>query len=149
MDAWDRSPEESPQAWQAFQVYRDTGAERSLAKTADAVGKSVALMERWSSRHDWVRRADAFDVWLDTRAREDSLARHKRVRHVALETTELAVVQLRERLGREGSELRVGELARVLDSLVRITGVAEPEPEGQTFESLFAQFQTVPNVEGD
>ena len=62
---WERLPEESTEAFEAFREYRDMGAERSLAKVGQALGKSTALMERWSSTHDWVKRVNAWDDELE------------------------------------------------------------------------------------
>ncbi len=52
---------ETPVAFQAFVIYRDMGPERSLAAVGRKLGKSKALMERWSSRHGWVLRAHLHD----------------------------------------------------------------------------------------
>lgn len=68
---WERQEQESAQAFQAFTMYRDMGAERSLAKVAQKVGKSKALMERWSRRWQWVIRADAWDDEVDRQSRKE------------------------------------------------------------------------------
>jgi hypothetical protein len=75
---WERQADESPQAWEAFALYRDMGNDRSLSKVATSLEKSPELMGRWSSGHSWVARALAYDVWKDraTQAlRESSQAR--------------------------------------------------------------------------
>jgi hypothetical protein len=53
---WERQDNESQEAWEAFGVYLEMGAQRSLAKTATHLGKSDTLMEGWSSRHKWGNR---------------------------------------------------------------------------------------------
>lgn len=63
--AWERQPEETPKAYEAFCAYRDMGSDRTLAKVGEQLGKSDALMERWSAKYDWVRRAAAWDDELD------------------------------------------------------------------------------------
>lgn len=65
---WERLPEESTEAFEAFKEYRDMGAERSLAKVGQSLGKSTALMERWSSTHDWVKRVTAWDDEVEREA---------------------------------------------------------------------------------
>ena len=49
---------------------RDMGAERSLAKVAQKLGKSKALMERWSVRWQWGQRAEAWDAEFDRMVRD-------------------------------------------------------------------------------
>ncbi len=68
-ELWERQEGESAQAFQGFAAYRDMGAERSLAKVAQKLGKSKALMERWSVRWQWVVRSDAWDDELDRQTR--------------------------------------------------------------------------------
>jgi hypothetical protein len=43
----------TPNAQAAFEVHRDFGPSRTLKKTAELVGKSLSLMEKWSSAHNW------------------------------------------------------------------------------------------------
>ncbi len=64
-DPWERREVETDPAWAAFRAYRDMGLERSLAKVAEDLGKSLQLMERWSSKHRWVMRSTAFDIETD------------------------------------------------------------------------------------
>lgn len=58
---WERQPDEGPKPFEAFAIYRDMGNERSIAKVAKKLGKSEALLHRWSSKFDWVTRAAAWD----------------------------------------------------------------------------------------
>jgi hypothetical protein len=74
---WERQPEESDQAWDAFVVYRDTPLDpdpnartvRSNRETARRVGKTRALMDKWATRHSWKARALAYDNDLDRERR--------------------------------------------------------------------------------
>lgn len=65
MNPWDRTDKESEEAWEAFVVYRDMGARRSLPLVAEACGKSASLMQGWSAKHDWPNRARGYDRWQD------------------------------------------------------------------------------------
>ena len=68
---WERQPKESPPAFQAFVVYRDLGlGTRSNAKVARELGKSITLINRWSSRWNWVRRVEEYDAELDREIRD-------------------------------------------------------------------------------
>jgi hypothetical protein len=62
---YDRETDESAKAFDAWTVYRDLGAERSLQKASEMYyghGANVGQFERWSRRYGWVERARAFDV---------------------------------------------------------------------------------------
>jgi len=68
---------ESAAAFRAFQIYRDLGPARSLAKAWQAYresrGEPVTRVPgpraRWSVKYEWVKRAAEFDAVLDTAAR--------------------------------------------------------------------------------
>lgn len=68
--AWERQPGESEEAYEAFTDYYKN-PKRSQKKTAKAVGKSEALIYRWSVRWHWSERAREYDNAL---VREDYLA---------------------------------------------------------------------------
>ena len=70
-DPWEWLPEESARAYDAFCCYREMGHQRSIAKVAHAIGRSVRLLERWSSAHRWVVRAFCYDNYLDLRQRRN------------------------------------------------------------------------------
>ena len=77
--AWERQPGESARAFEAFQHYRDAGADRSNAKTGQALGKSKTLIDSWSSRWEWVRRVEMFDAFEDEALRKANLAERRRM----------------------------------------------------------------------
>src|SRR5919112_2203610 len=65
MRIFDREQGESTKAFEAWTIYRELGAQRSLHKTAELYYGSTAnvrQLERWSSRFNWVERARASDV---------------------------------------------------------------------------------------
>lgn len=62
---WERQPEETPKAYEAFCEYRDMGEKRTIAKVAEKLGKSDKLLERWSAKYEWVKRVAAWDDELD------------------------------------------------------------------------------------
>jgi arginine utilization protein RocB len=57
---------ESSQAYDAFRTYMNQGADRSLVKTAEALGKADSLVSRWCISYDWVARTAAYDSYLTT-----------------------------------------------------------------------------------
>jgi hypothetical protein len=71
MRAFEPQPKESSKAFSAFKIYRDLGPERSLVKACKSYYGSAANLAQikvWSSRHDWVTRARAYDDWLTMHA---------------------------------------------------------------------------------
>lgn len=65
-----RQRKESAQAYQAAKLYFELGADRSLSEVSRRLGKSRTICERWSSRWEWVVRAEDWD--LHQLALEDS-----------------------------------------------------------------------------
>ena len=65
MRIFDREQGESTKAFEAWAIYRELGAQRSLKKTAELYygrTSNVRQLQRWSSRFNWVERARACDV---------------------------------------------------------------------------------------
>ncbi|WP_438491801.1 hypothetical protein [Streptomyces asiaticus] len=86
-EAWERQPGESTAAWEAFACYRDFGMSRSIGKVAERLAKSRTLIERWSTTHRWVLRAEAWDREQDRLWRAE---RHQAAREVARRHARLA-----------------------------------------------------------
>lgn len=75
---WERQPAETSKAYEAFCIYRDMGAKRSVQGTATALAKSVQVIKVWSSKFDWVARTVAWDslpIRAEAEAYEDMAAR--------------------------------------------------------------------------
>lgn len=60
-EPWERQPEETVKAFEAFVIYRDLGPERSITKVTQTLNKSRPLIGEWSSKYRWVERCAAFD----------------------------------------------------------------------------------------
>jgi hypothetical protein len=104
---FDRDPNESTKAFEAWSIYRELGAQRSLKKTAELYYGStsnVRQLQRWSSRFNWVARARASDVeremlrrsaveeYLASQA-EDHAEREGRIAEILLTVREEAAKQ--------------------------------------------------------
>ena len=61
---FEQQPRESSKAFAAFQVYLRLGPQRSLAAVGQQLGKSGTVIERWSSKFDWVSRVQAHAAHL-------------------------------------------------------------------------------------
>lgn len=87
-------------------------------------------MDRWSSRHEWTRRAEAWDAHLDRIALERMEAVHAdRAAHVAVaaraaqEPIEALMHLLTDSLERRAGELGEWPLPKLYALLVRLTPV--------------------------
>lgn len=116
VDPWERRDGESAPAFQAFKTYRDMGITRSNAKVSQELGKAKTLMDRWSSRHQWVIRAAAWDREDDRKflaeqrnARKTIARRHQRI----ASSVQSKVIQRLNQL--DPSELTPAELIRWLE----------------------------------
>lgn len=73
---WERQEEETMKQYEAFCVYRDMKdptdptSRRSIRQVSDELGKSEGLLERWSSKNNWGKRAEAWDEEQEKRIRE-------------------------------------------------------------------------------
>lgn len=74
LELWERQPEETARAFEAFCVYRNLGANRSIRKTAQELNKNCTTIAEWSSKYDWVKRVAAWDAEQDRIARNEMLA---------------------------------------------------------------------------
>ncbi|QCW51459.1 hypothetical protein FE634_15475 [Nocardioides dongxiaopingii] len=117
---WERQPDETNPAYAAFETYLRAGAGRSVTKVAAECNKSRSLLNRWSARHKWVRRAQAWDADLNREylgevieARRTLAHRHLAVSRTALEKVAAAVA------GIDPSGLTVAETARLWDLATR------------------------------
>ncbi|MDP9437445.1 MAG: hypothetical protein M3P49_01640 [Actinomycetota bacterium] len=107
MRVFDRDPDESSKAFEAWTVYRDLGAHRSLRKAAElyyGTAANVRQFQRWSKRFGWVERARAFDAEREMLRRGaveehlraqagDYAAREAAIQERILEIRELAAEQ--------------------------------------------------------
>jgi hypothetical protein len=80
---FEQKPDESAKAFEAFSVYLALGGRRSLETVGQKLGKSKALMERWSKRHNWVTRVEAHGQHMTalTRRAEVEVVREYALEH--------------------------------------------------------------------
>lgn len=95
---WDRQKDESEQAYAAFLIYRDMGANRSISKVAQKCSKNISLLNRWSSRWNWVERCRCWDNQLQKEAKKTAAAELKKMyqRHIkiAMQLQNVAIMSL-------------------------------------------------------
>ncbi len=70
-ELWARQSSERSKAFSLFCMYRDMGPERSLDKLRKSMGEasvSQRNLELYSARYNWVKRAQAYDDYLQKKA---------------------------------------------------------------------------------
>lgn len=120
-ELWERQPEESARAFQAFAAYRDMGAERSTAKVARALGRTKALCDRWSSRWGWVARVDAWDAEQDREQQRRTSERYAQTNE-AIHGIGVSILSKIQRRLKSLNETEIDEMP--LDALARLYGQA-------------------------
>lgn len=65
MNEWERQPNESYPAYEAFEQYLN---ERSYPAVAKSLSKSLTLIKRWGRINRWRERADAYDNEIKRKA---------------------------------------------------------------------------------
>ncbi|CAB4912179.1 unannotated protein [freshwater metagenome] len=121
-DPWERQPDETTKAYEAFAMYRDQGARRSVRAVARESNKHVTLIGRWSSAHHWVERAAAFDA--DTQ-RQEIEAWQKQRRDSA---------RRRAKLGQALQDKAAARLQTIDLDVINATQVAQLAREGARLE---------------
>ena len=113
---WERQEGETARAYEAFSEYRDMGADRSLAKVGQKLGKSKAQMEKWSKKYSWVVRVEAWDIEQDRLIREELMknigAMRKRHADIAVAMLTKAAKAL---LKIPVEEVKASDISRMVD----------------------------------
>lgn len=79
-DPWERQQSETSRAYEAFCIYRDMGADRSLRKVVQQLNKNLTTIAEWSTKYDWVKRVAAWDAEQDRIARQAQVDEIKKMR---------------------------------------------------------------------
>ena len=122
---WERQLDDTNKSFEAFCIYRDMGRDRALSKVAAELGKTVALIERWSSKFNWVKRCEAWDDEQDRVAREAQLNEIKKMRkrHADLATAMLLKsARALQRLPED--EIKAQDISRMVDVASRLERIS-------------------------
>lgn len=124
---WEQQPGETAKAYKAFCRYRDMDpGKRSLQRLSEDLGnKSIASVKKWSSDHEWVKRAESWDAEMDRQAREAHLEeltamrkRHARIAEKMLSKVEEFVENMDPLEMKPGD---AGKWAEVASKLERVS----------------------------
>ncbi len=129
---WNRLPQETAPAFEAFGVYRDMASGRSLANVGRDLEKHKTLIERWSSRWGWVERAAAWDHHLDDRKLEvavDEVEERTRRHLAATQAMQGIAVRTLRSLQLGEKELTPTEARRYMEAAIRLERLIIGEPD--------------------
>jgi hypothetical protein len=126
-----RLPGESGPAFQAFRSYRELGSARSTRRVAQELGKSKALVQRWSSRWRWQERIHAWEDEQDRRRESDLRAVEEMARRhatIACAAQERVVERLAALTADDLAAMSFGELVKAFATAVRVEREARGLP---------------------
>ncbi len=137
-NSWDRIKNETQKAFNAFGLYRDLGYTRSMQKVAQMYAKEtgrkentiLAQLKRWSSKYDWVKRCEDYDVEQDRLYQVENKEKIKqmRERHLTFEVVKQTKGFDKIRNIR-AEELDARDALALLDSGIKGERVLHGEPE--------------------
>ena len=140
-EAWERQPEESAKAYRAFEIYRDMGVDRSLSKATEAVyngsASNMRLLAMWSGKHDWVRRAAAWDAKLAERRAVEAEEEHMR-----------QLASFRERQRKMSQAMSKSALKLLKRADTRLEGLDPAEIPVESIPAFFRAVATVADSAG-
>lgn len=132
---WERQPGETPKQYEAFCVYRDLKtisdpqSRRSLELAGQAMGKSKAALEPWSSKNKWVDRVAAWDEEQERIAREqaqkDQLKAISEMRTRHADLGKAMIMKAARALARiPEDEIRAGDISRMVDVAAKLERIS-------------------------
>ena len=123
---WERQEGETARAYEAFSEYRDMGANRSLAKVGQKLGKSKAQMEKWSKKYSWVTRAESWDIEEDRQIRaaltKDIGAMRKRHADIA---SAMLIKAARALQKIPDDEIKASDISRMIETATKLERISK------------------------
>jgi hypothetical protein len=127
---WEQQDGETAIAFEAFAIYRDMGAERSLRKVAATRDSEATRIYAWATEWSWAARVTAYDRDQDRqwRAAQDKQRKDMAIRHAAMAGAALSKVAARL-AALNPDDLSPSELIRWLEVAVKVERQARGEPD--------------------
>ena len=121
-DRWSEPlPNETTKQFEAFCVYRDMGRERSIEKVSKKLSKSTALIQRWSSKNDWINRVAEYDAYLEKERLKEINKKHKQITQLMLKR---AIDGLKRKV-EKGDDVSDSAIISYIDKAVNIERLIE------------------------
>ena len=125
-EPWERQEDETERAFEAFALYRDLGSgNRSCAKVAAELRKSVGLIERWSRNHQWQKRIAAWDAEQDRIARQAQIDEIKKMRKRHADLATAMLVKAAKALKRiPEDEVKASDVSRLVETASKLERIS-------------------------
>ena len=115
-EPWERQPEETARAFEAFAIYRDMGPDRSLRKVVQTLDKNLTTIGDWSTKYEWVKRVAAWDAEQDRIARVQQLKEIKAMRNRHAGMAKAMIVKAGRALNRiPEDEIKASDISRMIE----------------------------------
>ena len=114
---WERSKTETDEQWAAFRNYRNMLFPRRIASAAC---KDLVLLRQWSTDHDWLRRAAAYDRHVDAMIQTE--------KQNVLKNTEADRTARQLAVLLDAQDLAAGELRKLLAAAAENEGIGLLKP---------------------
>lgn len=132
-ELWDRQNGEGARQYEKFCKYRDMDTDglrskRSLRKLANELGCSRISVENLSSKYNWVERAEAYDMYLEQKARKRREKDIEKMREThAKIATQLITKATKRLLSISEEEISAADIVRMFDTGVKIERLSRGE----------------------
>ena len=151
---WERQKGESSQAFEAFSLYLKMGEKRSLRSLAQRLGKSSALMNRWSSRWNWQERLRAYENDLRRQEIEADRKDRKAMRERQIKTAMLMQKKADEALDKikpeELTPRAILEYIKAGAELERLNRVIEDDTDSDSSDIVYQmEIEDLDQIESD
>ena len=128
---WERQEGESAKAFEAFNVYLEMGADRSVRAVGQKLDKSRTLIGKWSATYGWVERAAAYDDDLQRKAHAQAARKARKMtdRHINI------ALKMQEKARASLAELKPGDIdPKTLVSIIREATKLERESRAEVLK---------------
>ena len=147
---WERQPDESAKAYEAFVTYRDMGEERTITAVVKKCEKSRSLIDRWKKLWDWEKRVLAYDNELQKedlkKAKKERREMNRRHADLSLRLQKAALTALENKDFSEMTDRDIVSFVRLaaeLERTARADDAAALEQETEDYEETAGEAVTV------
>lgn len=124
-ELWERQQGETSKAYEAFCVYRDMGADRSLRKVVQQLNKNLTTIAEWSTKYEWVKRVAAWDAEQDRIARKAQVDEIKKMRTRHAKLAEAMLIKAAKALQRiPDDEIKAVDVSRMVETASKLERIS-------------------------